>query len=219
MNVPEKLRIAPSLLSADFSKLGQEVRAVERAGADLLHVDVMDGHFVPNITIGPLVVASLRGKTRLPLDVHLMIRDPGFYLERFMDAGSAIITVHAETCSVAKIRAFRDTLRRRGIRLGVSVNPETPVRKLWPILNDADMILVMSVHPGFGGQKFIPAALGKIRAIRQRYAGDIEVDGGITHETAPRVVAAGANILVAGSYIFNARSLRTQIKRLRACVG
>ena len=219
MSMPARLRIAPSLLSADFSTLGQEVRAVERAGADLLHVDVMDGHFVPNITIGPLVVASLRGKTRVPLDVHLMISDPGFYLERFMDAGSAIITVHAEVCSVANIRAFRDTLRRRRIKLGVSVNPETPVRKLWPILNYADMILVMSVHPGFGGQKFIPAVLDKIRAIRQRYSGDIEVDGGITHETAPLVVAAGANILVAGSYIFNARSLRTQIKRLRACVG
>jgi len=212
-----KILVAPSILSADFSYLARDIKKVERAGADLIHVDVMDGHFVPNITIGPAVVSSLKKRTDLPLDVHLMIKDPNFYLDAFMRAGSAIITVHAETCSLATIKVIKKKLKAAKIKFGISFNPATPVKKLEGLLEYADMILVMSVNPGFGGQAFMPVVVDKIKHLRRIFKKDIEVDGGITDETAPLVVAAGANILVAGSYIFKSKSKKRAIERLKKC--
>lgn len=196
-----KIKVAPSILSADFSKLGEEVKSVEKAGADFIHVDVMDGHFVPNLTIGPLVVKALKKITRLPLDTHLMIENPEKYLPAFAEAGSDIISVHIETCShiLQTIKAIK-TLK---VRPGVVLNPPTPLEKIRDILADIDLALIMSVNPGFEGQKFIPEVLPKIEELRKLSPGlDIEVDGGINLETAARVIKAGANILVAGSAIF-----------------
>jgi len=211
------LLIAPSILSADFSHLAQEVYSVEKAHADLLHIDVMDGHFVPNITIGPGVVSDLKKRTKLPLDVHLMIKRPWLFVDDFVKAGASIITVHIETCSLSMIKKIKYKLKTHKVKLGVSINPPTAISKLMPVLKIADMILVMSVNPGFGGQKFIPAALKKIKSIRALYSGDIEVDGGITDQTVPQVVKNGANIIVAGSYIFGSKNRRQAIERLRRC--
>ena len=178
-------KIAPSILSADFSRLGEEVRGVERAGADLIHVDVMDGHFVPNITIGPLVVTGLRKLTSLPLDVHLMIETPERYLEAFAQAGSTWITIHAEVCT--RLGQIIKKIRKLNIRPGVVLNPSTPLKVLHPILDEIDLVLLMSVNPGFGGQPFIPSTLKKIERLRKmidqnHYALEIEVDGGIKIE-------------------------------------
>jgi len=211
----KKVLIAPSILSADFSRLAEEIKTVEKCGADLIHVDVMDGHFVPNITIGPAVVASLKKSTRLKLDVHLMIKNPLFFLDAFIKAGSSIITVHSEVCSLAVIRKIKKKFKNSGVKLGISLNPRTPAKLLNKQISFADLILVMSVNPGFGGQKFMPAALKKISQIRKIFPGDIEVDGGITDLTAPGAVKAGANILVAGSYIFKAKNRAQAIKRLK----
>lgn len=215
------VRVAPSILSADFSRLGEQIRAVEAAGADLLHVDVMDGRFVPNITIGPLIVEALRRVTRLPLDVHLMIVEPERYVEDFVKAGATGVTVHVEAST--HLHRTLDQIRRLGARAGVSLNPHTPPESIDYVLGDLDLILVMSVNPGFGGQKYIPSAATKIRAFDTRLrerglrsAVDIEVDGGINARTSREVTAAGADILVAGSAIFGAESYVEAIAGIRA---
>ncbi len=212
------IKIAPSILSADFSRLGADVQAVDRAGADYIHVDVMDGHFVPNITIGPLVVAALRKVTAKPLDVHLMIESPDLYIPEFAKAGADIITVHQE--AVPHLHRSVQLIKSLGKKAGVSLNPATPVETLDVILDELDLVLVMSVNPGFGGQAFIPTALDKIRALRQRItrrglATELEVDGGIKTDNIRAVVAAGADVLVAGSAVFNSADYAATIVALR----
>jgi len=210
-----KIKVAPSLLSADFSCLAEEIKKVEKAGADLLHIDVMDGHFVPNITIGPAVVKYIRKCTKLPLDVHLMIKNPQKYIDVFAAAGSDMLTVHIEAISGAKLKALSSKLKGKGIKFGISLNPATAIAKIKPVLKYADLVLVMSVNPGFGGQSFIPSAVGKIKELRSLYQGDISVDGGINDLTARSVIRAGANILAAGSYIFGAKDKKKAIERIR----
>jgi ribulose-phosphate 3-epimerase len=212
-----KIKVAPSILSADFSCLDREIKIVEKAGADMLHIDVMDGHFVPNITIGPLVVKYIRKVTGLALDVHLMIAKPLEFLDEFIRAGSDMITVHIETLSVAKFKALSARLKNKGIKFGVSLNPSTPLKKIKGVLKYVDFVLVMSVYPGFGGQEFIPAALPKIRQLRKIFAKDISVDGGVSDKNAARLINAGANILASGSYIFKSRDKKKAIERLRVC--
>jgi ribulose-phosphate 3-epimerase len=212
------IKIAPSILSADFSRLGADVQAVDRAGADYIHVDVMDGHFVPNITIGPLVVAALRKITDKPLDVHLMIENPDRYIPDFAKAGADIITVHQE--AVPHLHRTVQLIKSLGKKAGISLNPATPVETLDVILDELDLVLVMSVNPGFGGQAFIPSALDKIRALRQRItvrglATELEVDGGVKIDNIHEVVAAGADVLVAGSAVFNTADYAATILALR----
>jgi len=202
----KRLKIAPSILSADFAELGRQVSEAEAAGADYIHVDVMDGHFVPNITIGPLVVRAVRSVTSLPLDVHLMIEAPERYLEDFGAAGATVLTVHVETCP--HLHRTVQQIKGLGCRAGVTLNPSTPVVALEEILPYVDLVLVMSVNPGFGGQSFIERTVRKIERVRSMLDGlgsraELEVDGGIDVRTAPLVVAAGADVLVAGSAIFN----------------
>jgi ribulose-phosphate 3-epimerase len=211
-------KIAPSILSADFSRLGEEVRLVEEAGADVIHVDVMDGHFVPNITIGPLVVEGLRKLTSLPLDVHLMIEKPDRYVEAFAQAGSTWITFHAEVCS--RLRQMIKRVRQLNVRPGVVLNPSTSLKTLYPILEEIDLVLLMSVHPGFAGQSFIPSTLRKIERLRKiidknHCALEIEVDGGIKVENIGEVSRAGGDIFVSGSGIFKTKDYRDTIRRLR----
>ena len=208
-----KILIAPSILSADFSRLAEEIKAIEAGGADWVHIDVMDGVFVPNLTIGPLVVKSIRPVTGLFLDVHLMIDDPVRYVDRFADAGSDLITFHIEACD-----SPGDTIKRiraKGKKAGISIKPGTDVSALEAVLDQVDMVLVMTVEPGFGGQAFMEEALDKVREIRNRFNGQIQVDGGINAETAPKAVDAGVDILVAGTAIFGREDYGKAIRELR----
>ncbi len=211
-------KIAPSILSADFSRLGDELRAVEKAGADLIHVDVMDGHFVPNITIGPLVVQGLKKLTSLPLDVHLMIEKPERYVEVFAQAGSNWITIHVEACP--HLKRMVKKIRQLNVRPGLVLKPATPLRTLYPVLDDIDLVLIMSVNPGFGGQSFIPSTLKKIERLRKiiyqnQNPLEIEVDGGVKIENVREVSRAGADIFVIGTGIFKADDYEETIRKLR----
>ncbi|MBU4457515.1 MAG: ribulose-phosphate 3-epimerase [Candidatus Omnitrophica bacterium] len=221
--------VAPSILSADFAKLADEIKKVEDSGADMIHVDVMDGCFVPNITIGPLIVKAVRKCTQLPLDVHLMIEAPHRFVKEFADAGADIITVHAEAySSVLKKGKSRKTdkidetrtkevlaqIKRLGKKAGLSLNPDSPFC-IKGVLGGVDMILLMSVHPGFGGQSFIDRVLPKIKEARKLFSGDIEVDGGINDKNVKSVIDAGANIIVAGSYFFSAKDSKEAVKKLK----
>jgi ribulose-phosphate 3-epimerase len=200
------IKIAPSILSADFSKLGEEIQDVERGGADYIHIDVMDGHFVPNITIGPLIVEAIRPVTKLPLDVHLMIDNPDQYIEAFAKAGADYITVHVEACkhlhrTISFIKSF-------GVKAGVVLNPATPVETIQHVIEDVDMVLLMTVNPGFGGQAFIHSVLPKITQVKEMASVknptlEIEIDGGVNEETAKLCIDAGATVLVAGSAVYN----------------
>ncbi|MFA4992060.1 MAG: ribulose-phosphate 3-epimerase [Candidatus Omnitrophota bacterium] len=236
----KKILVAPSILSADFSELRREIKKVEDSGADMIHVDVMDGHFVPNITIGPLLVKAARRCTGMILDVHLMIENPHLFIKDFAEAGSDIITIHAEAYErlqgdrVAGLQGLKkgqsktaeeidekritEVLRQiksHGKKAGISINPGSPLC-IRDVLNETDMVLFMSVHPGFGGQEFIREVLSKIKELRKIYNGDIEVDGGINEKTAKDVVDAGANILVAGSYFFGAKDPKEAVRKLRS---
>jgi len=213
------IKISPSILSADFSKLAKQIEDVEKAGVDYIHVDVMDGHFVPNITIGPLIVKTLRSLTKLPLDVHLMIENPEKYIKDFSEAGSDIITVHQEACT--HLNRTIQHIHDLGLKAGVSINPSTSVNALDEIISEVDLVLVMSVNPGFGGQSYIHSCTKKIKKIREMLdfcdsEADLEVDGGINVNTVIEIVEAGANAFVAGSAIFNTNnSVRENVKSLR----
>lgn len=213
MSLP--IKIAPSLLSADFARLRDEVEMVTEAGADVLHLDVMDGHFVPNITIGPCVVEAVRKVSSIPLDVHLMITDPDKYLDSFVKAGSDWITFHIET--VAEPQKFIERARSLGVKVGVSIKPLTPVSAIEPILTSLDLVLVMSVEPGFGGQSFRPEVLPKVQQLRATPGcpPDISMDGGINLDTAVPAAKSGVNVLVAGSAIFHAQDPEAMVGRLR----
>ena len=215
----QNIKISPSILSADFSILGDEIKNLEKAGADLIHIDVMDGHFVPNITMGPPIIKQIRKCTKLPFDVHLMISPVEKYIKAFADAGSDIITLHPEATDNLK-RAVQ-TVKSFGKKAGVSLNPKTPISALMDVINDIDLILIMSVNPGFAGQSFMSEVLPKVTELRKmiddkKLKIDIEIDGGINFETAALAVKAGANILVSGTTIFSG-SLKDNIQKLRNC--
>jgi ribulose-phosphate 3-epimerase len=217
-----KIQIAPSLLSADFSKLGDELRDIEAGGADLVHLDVMDGHFVPNLTIGPAIVKSCRAQTKLLFDCHLMISEPQRYIDAFLEAGADLISIHQE--AEPHLQRALQMIRDGGAKAGIAINPATPAESLSTAIEFCDFVLVMTVNPGFGGQKFIEPVVGKIRHIAQMInergvAVDIEVDGGIDAATAPLVVAAGARILVAGSAVFGQPDRKAAMEAIRNSVS
>ena len=213
-------KIAPSILSADFARLGEQIELVDKAGADVIHVDVMDGHFVPNITIGPLIVSAIRPVTDLPLDVHLMIENPDRYIEAFAGAGADYITVHVEACP--HLHRSLQAIRELGVQAGVALNPHTPVSAIAEVLDVLDLILIMSVNPGFGGQKFIPRALHKLKATRELLTAtgmghiEVEVDGGVKSGNIREIAEAGAEILVAGSAIFKAPDPAEAIREMKS---
>ncbi len=213
------IKIAPSILAADFSKLGKEIKEVEQAGADLIHVDVMDGHFVPNITMGPLVVDAVRPITKLPLDVHLMIENPDAFIEQFANAGADYITVHVEACP--HLHRTLQLIRSYDVKSGVVLNPHTPVESILHVLDQVDMVLFMTVNPGFGGQKFIESVLPKVKQLsavikEHNLSIDIQIDGGVDRETIVPCVEAGANILVAGSAIFGKEDRKAALQEIKA---
>jgi ribulose-phosphate 3-epimerase len=212
------MKIAPSILSANFAELGNEIKDVEKGGADYIHVDVMDGHFVPNITLGPMIVKAIRPLTTLPLDVHLMIENPSQYIEAFADAGADYITVHVE--ADPHLHRTIQMIKGKGVKAGVVLNPGTPAESIRPVLQDVDMVLLMTVNPGFGGQSFIPSVVPKIKQIREwanevNPSLEIEVDGGINPETAAVCAEAGADVFVAGSAIYNKRDRGAAIEELK----
>ena len=214
----KKIKIAPSILSADFTRLEDEIGAVQLAGADMIHVDVMDGHFVPNLTVGPLIVRAIRKVTRLPLDVHLMVTNPDLLIPDFIKAGSDYLTVHVESCLHLHRTVY--SIRENGVKVGVTLNPMTPLSMIEPILPFIDLLLIMSVNPGFGGQTFIPQVLEKIRSARQMINSikpdvELEVDGGLKVENVGKVVAAGADIIVAGSAVFHSKDYKETLEKIR----
>nr|MDH3154637.1 ribulose-phosphate 3-epimerase [Bacillus licheniformis] len=215
--------VAPSILSADFARLGEEIRDVEQGGADFIHIDVMDGHFVPNLTIGPLVVEAVRPITELPLDVHLMIEAPDRYIPAFAKAGADILSVHVEACP--HLHRTIQLIKEQGVKAGVVLNPHTPVREIEHVLEDLDLVLLMTVNPGFGGQSFISSVLPKIRQVKemaeQKGLADllIEVDGGVNKNTARQCIEAGANLLVAGSAVYNEKDRKKAISDIKGALG
>ena len=215
--------VAPSILSADFARLGEEIRDVEQGGADFIHIDVMDGHFVPNLTIGPLVVEAVRPITELPLDVHLMIEAPDRYIPAFAKAGADILSVHVEACP--HLHRTIQLIKEQGVKAGVVLNPHTPVQQIQHVLEDLDLVLLMTVNPGFGGQSFISSVLPKIRQVKemaeQKGLADllIEVDGGVNKNTARQCIEAGANLLVAGSAVYNEKDRKKAIFDIKGALG
>lgn len=212
------IKIAPSILSADFSKLAEDIKKVEEAGCDLLHIDVMDGHFVPNITLGPPIVKSLKGKTSMLFDVHLMIEDPDKYIKDFVDAGADIITIHSECCT--HLHRTIQNIKKMGIKAAVALNPATSLTAIEYVLEDLDMVLIMTVNPGFGGQSFISNMIPKIKKVKSIIDGkklniDIQVDGGIKPDNIHLVAEAGANVIVAGSAIFNSADIKATVEEMR----
>ncbi|MGB3368437.1 MAG: ribulose-phosphate 3-epimerase [Acidaminobacteraceae bacterium] len=216
------VKLAPSILAADFGNLLSDVKKVENAGVEYLHIDVMDGHFVPNISFGPVVMNALKGKTDLVFDVHLMIENPDMFIDEFVDAGADIIVVHQETCK--HLHRTIQNIKSRGVKAGVSLNPATPINVLEDILEEVDMVLIMSVNPGFGGQSFIESSVDKIRRLKKMIDErgldiDIQVDGGVKASNIRKVVEAGANVIVAGSAIFKAADVAIAVKEMRAEVA
>ncbi len=212
------IKIAPSILSADFATLGQDIKMIDEAGCDYIHIDVMDGMFVPNISLGIPVIKSIRGYTNKVFDVHLMIEEPGRYIEAFKDAGADIITIHAEACK--HLHSTVSLIKSYGLKAGVSLNPATPISVIEYVIDELDMVLVMSVNPGFGGQSFIPSAIHKISALRDVICGrglecDIQFDGGVTLDNVKSIVDAGANVIVAGSAIFNCDDVKERVRAFR----
>ena len=215
MTKKTEILISPSILSANFAHLADDIREVEGAQCDMIHVDVMDGHFVPNLTIGPIVIKGIRKITKVPLDVHLMIENPLRYVEDYVNAGSDYITIHVE--AEPKLRHTLKMIRKAGAKSGLSLRPKTPLKKILPFLDDVDLVLIMSVEPGFGGQAFMPGVVKKISDLRPKYSGLISIDGGINPETAVQAVEAGVDILVAGTAIFGAKDRADAIRALRSC--
>ncbi|MBI3610261.1 MAG: ribulose-phosphate 3-epimerase [Nitrospirae bacterium] len=222
MTPPKSRKIAPSILSADFAHLADEIARVTEAGADMIHVDVMDGHFVPNFTIGPPIVKAIRKVTRLPLDVHLMMTNPDDFISDFIKAGSNYITVHVETCP--HLHRMIQSIKEEGVKAGVTLNPATPLSSVEEILGEVDLLLIMSVNPGFGGQSFIPSILEKLRRARkmidERGAKvELEIDGGIKVENVAAIAQAGADIFVSGSAIFQSKDYKDTIQKMRTAIG